>query len=216
MGWQATLTILYAHFLCSRPNKYVTWLLSFVLLLGSILVSDGNCETGKVARGKKTPIVKSTPTSVPAFKVKLFSAIFFEETCRYFDKDGWGGLVLSVVPGSVRGTVGASRPVGKCSACRTLVDRFVRGCKRAIGVIPTKHSKALEPATEFIRYITEVIHNSQTPLPEEIKTFLSILALAYQKASPEGKEYFSILDSYIGPPLLEMLSQAKESTPKPK
>jgi hypothetical protein len=188
------------------------------VLLCSILVCNANAESGRRVNRKKTPIVKSTPTSVPASKVKLFSATFFEESCRYFEKDGWGEFILPVVAGAARGPLGANRSTGKCSPCRTLADRYGRGCKRAIGLIPKRQLKALEPATEFIRYLTEVIHNSDStpPLPDEIKTFLAILALAYQKAPPEGREYFSILDSYISPPLLAMLSKGIEGTPAPK
>jgi hypothetical protein len=195
--------------------KGTGWLLSCFLLLCLLLNSDGSCETGKAKRVKKTPIVKSTPTSVPASNVKLFSAIFFEETCRYFDHDGWGEYMVPVVSGAVRGNVGALRPAEKCSSCRALADRFARGCKRAVGVSAKIRPKALEPQTEFIRYLTEVIHNStKPPLPEEIKTFLSILAIAYQKApTTQGKEYFSIIDSFIGPPLIAMLAQGQVVTP---
>ena len=124
--------------------------------------------------------------------------------------------MLPVVSEALRGGAAARINSGKCSPCRALVDRFARGCKRAIGVMPQKHKKAVEPGTEFIHYLSQIIHNSQPPLPEETKTFLTIMALAYQKASPDGKEYFSILDSYISPPLLAILSQAQESTPPPK
>jgi hypothetical protein len=188
-------------------SRSLNRLLSIVLLLCLIIVSEeGSCETGKAVRGKKTPIVSSTPTSVPASNVKLFSATFFEETCRYFDRDGWGGYVLPIVSGTVRGGGGGIRSAEKCSVCRSLAERFTRGCKRAVGVSPKKIPRALEPRVEFIRYVTEVVHNSRPPSPEEIKTFLSILAIAYQKAPPGGREYFSILDSFVSPPLLSMLS----------
>jgi hypothetical protein len=177
----------------------------------------GVSEAEVVAQKKKTPIAKSTPTSLPTTKVKLFSPVFFEETCRYLVRDGWGEYTMSILLGIAGGgtSPSSSRAPEKCSECRSLIKRFSRGCQRVATPSEVPITQALEPAPAFISYLTGVVHNSAVlPTAEEIKTFLSVLALAHQKGTSKAKEYFSIIDLFLGPPLLNMLSQRTIKEPK--
>jgi hypothetical protein len=193
------------------------FLWSFVLVFGEVSFVGGFAKADS-RKLDSTPVKNERPlaTSMPtASGVKIFTSSFLADTCDFIYQDGWGDYYYSVMLNTQQ-HFEQRKGAGGCRDCKRFIVRYLKICKK-VGrrYKAVKFLKSLEPMTEFLSYLTTVFHEALLAKDTsrlksvDIKTFLLLLATAYNTGDARAKSYFIILDSFAGSSLRRMVALAE-------